>query len=371
MRSPTRAHRPALLLVIASIAVVLVSPLRSQSPPAPGRTVFINGREAVAGEVLVRMRPSAQAVQQRARVAAAADAPAAETLGRSGLHRMRSRRFSTAQLVSQMSQDPEVEYAEPNWVLRASVLPNDPTFTHLWGLFNTGSNTWGGAGTAGVDIDAPSAWNVTTGTRSVVVGVIDTGVDYNHQDLAPNMWSAPTSFTVNIAGQAITCAAGTHGFNAITRTCDPMDDATNPHGSHVAGTIGAAGNNGVIMLDNERDHEERMKRESRSPGIRHGIGLTGPITETRVRDRAAMMMAGRHRVGMLEGAGHGKGSQNQIDPRKSGRESDGRYLETTHGISPCNACTAFGASHSRGPTARPNNVPCRSMNTVVGKARTR
>lgn len=244
MRSPTRAHRPALLLAIASIAVVLVSPLRSQSPPAPGRTVFINGREAVAGEVLVRMRPSAQAVQQRARVAAAADAPAAETLGRSGLHRMRSRRFSTAQLVSQMSQDPEVEYAEPNWVLRASVLPNDPTFTHLWGLFNTGSNTWGGAGTAGVDIDAPSAWNVTTGTRSVVVGVIDTGVDYNHQDLAPNMWSAPTSFTVNIAGQAITCAAGTHGFNAITRTCDPMDDATNPHGSHVAGTIGAAGNNG-------------------------------------------------------------------------------------------------------------------------------
>ena len=86
------------------------------------------------------------------------------------LHRMRSRRFSTAQLVSQMSQDPEVEYAEPNWVLRASVLPNDPTFTHLWGLFNTGSNTWGGAGTAGVDIDAPSAWNVTTGTRAVCRG---------------------------------------------------------------------------------------------------------------------------------------------------------------------------------------------------------
>jgi len=245
MRPPTRAHRPALLLVIASIAVVLVSPLRSQGPPANGRTVVINGREAVAGEVLVRMRPTTQATAQRARIAAAADADQAETIGRSGINRLRSRRYSTNQLITQFSQDPEVEYVEPNWVLRANVLPNDSLFTHLWGLFNTGSNTWGGAGTAGVDIDAPSAWNVTTGSRSLVVGVIDTGVDYNHPDLAANMWSAPTSFTVNIAGQSITCAAGTHGFNAITRTCDPMDDATNPHGTHVAGTIGAVGNNGT------------------------------------------------------------------------------------------------------------------------------
>lgn len=244
MRSPTRPHRSVFLLAIASIAIVLVSPLRSQGPPTPGQVVVINGREAVAGEVLVRTRPTTQAAEQRARVAVSAAADEAETIGRSGIHRMRSRRLSTAQMVAQLSQDPDVEYAEPNWVLRANVLPNDSLFTNLWGLFNTGANTWGGFGTSGDDIDAPNAWNITTGTRSVVVGVIDTGVNYNHPDLAANMWSAPTQFTVTIAGQPITCAAGTHGFNAITRVCDPMDDAATPHGSHVAGTIGAVGNNG-------------------------------------------------------------------------------------------------------------------------------
>lgn len=166
MRSPTRPHRGVLLLAIAGIAVVLVSPLRSQGRPAPGQIVLINGREAVAGEVLVRTRPTTQAAQQRARVAAVAAADEAETIGRTGIQRMRSRRFSTAQLLTQLSQDPDVEYVEPNWVLRTNVLPNDSLFTNLWGLFNTGVNSWGGGGTAGDDIDAPSAWNITTGTRS-------------------------------------------------------------------------------------------------------------------------------------------------------------------------------------------------------------
>ena len=60
------------------------------------------------------------------------------------------------------------------------------------------------------------------------------------------MWSAPAKFTVTIRGAAVTCQAGTHGFNAITRTCDPMDDHN--HGTHVAGTIGAAGNNGTGVV---------------------------------------------------------------------------------------------------------------------------
>ena len=75
------------------------------------------------------------------------------------------------------------------------------------------------------------------------MAVIDTGVDYNHPDLAANMWSAPSAFSVTIGGIQIDCAAGTHGFNAITSTCDPMDD--HYHGTHVSGTIGAVGDNGV------------------------------------------------------------------------------------------------------------------------------
>jgi serine protease len=76
------------------------------------------------------------------------------------------------------------------------------------------------------------------GTRGVVVGVVDTGVDYTHPDLAANVWSSATS----ING----CPAGTHGYNAINASCDPMDD--HRHGTHVSGTIGAVGNNGIGVI---------------------------------------------------------------------------------------------------------------------------
>lgn len=88
---------------------------------------------------------------------------------------------------------------------------------------------------------------MSVGSTDHVVGVLDTGIDYTHPDLAPNLWSAPAAFTVDLGGGTIvTCAAGTFGFNAITRTCNPMDD--HGHGTHVAGTIGAAGNNGLGVV---------------------------------------------------------------------------------------------------------------------------
>ena len=102
---------------------------------------------------------------------------------------------------------------------------------------------WRIAGNTGADISAVEGWDIALGTASIVVGVVDTGIDYNHPDLAANIWSAPAPFTVVIGGVSITCEAGTHGFNAITRTCDPMDDHN--HGTHVSGTIGAVGNNAV------------------------------------------------------------------------------------------------------------------------------
>jgi subtilisin family serine protease len=140
---------------------------------------------------------------------------------------------------------PNVLYAEPNYLrqaVQAPLTPNDPRFSEMWNLHNTGQS----GGTPGADIHAPEAWGLITGSSSVVVAVIDSGIDYKHVDLAANIWSSTSSYAVTLNGKIVICGAGTHGFNAITQTCDPMDDFS--HGTHVAGTIGASGNNGAGVV---------------------------------------------------------------------------------------------------------------------------
>jgi subtilisin family serine protease len=156
---------------------------------------------------------------------------------------LRSRSKDVRTLLNELQSNPDVIYAEPNYIVRTTATPNDNGFGQLWGLNNTGQAILGAPGVPGAHISAVSAWNISTGNRNTVVGVVDSGIDYNHPDLAANVWSAPSAFSVIIAGVAINCAAGTHGFNAINNTCNPLDD--NNHGTHVAGTIGSAGNNGT------------------------------------------------------------------------------------------------------------------------------
>jgi subtilisin family serine protease len=116
------------------------------------------------------------------------------------------------------------------------VMPNDPSFGSQWALANTGQSVNGVTGTPGADIDATEAWALTTGDPSAVVVVLDSGVDLDHPDLAPNIWTNP-----GVGG----CPAGTHGYNVVPKppTCDPSDDLG--HGTHVAGILGAAGNDSV------------------------------------------------------------------------------------------------------------------------------
>ena len=195
--------------------------------------------DSVAGEVLVKLRAGASQ-NDVASLRQAADADQSERLAelKSGtLWRLHSRSKNTDALTTALQKNPNVVYAEPNFIIRLDTTPNDTSYGQLWGLKNTGQTINGSVGTAGADIDAEYAWNVTTGSASIVVGVVDTGIDYTHPDLAANVWSNPGG-----KGNAA-CAAGTHGFNAITKTCDPMDD--NNHGTHVSGTIGAIGNNGA------------------------------------------------------------------------------------------------------------------------------
>jgi uncharacterized repeat protein (TIGR01451 family) len=192
---------------------------------------------AVPGEVLIKVQAGASAGAMAGILAEADEGQRLASVGSGAIWRMRSKRKNAEALVMALQKNPQVVYAEPNYIVRLVATPNDPLFTSLWGLKNTGQVIGGATGFGGSDIDAEPAWSVTTGSASIVIGVIDTGVDYNHPDLVANMWSNPGG-KGNVA-----CAAGTHGFNAITGTCDPMDN--HYHGTHVAGTIGAVGSNGV------------------------------------------------------------------------------------------------------------------------------
>src|SRR6266540_2881167 len=260
-KSPDNTHklnrraiclRAPLALII--LLTVFLAPQRSASPQAlsqnpaaqapPTQTEMINGHKAVAGQVIVRFNdadgPQLETFVKNAieMVNASGNRNIAPDLN---MYHISSNSMNTQALLNMMSKLPGVMYAVPNYIVETQLTPNDTRFGEMWGLNNTGQVVGGQTGIAGADISAVQAWDVSTGSNSIVVGVIDTGVDYNHPDLAANIWSAPSSFTVTVGGQTITCPAGSHGFNAVANTCNPLDD--NNHGSHVSGTIGATGNN--------------------------------------------------------------------------------------------------------------------------------
>ncbi len=133
-----------------------------------------------------------------------------------------------------------VVYAEPNYRIQATAVANDPRFDDLWGLNNEEQT----GGTYDSDIDAVEAWDATVGSGNTIVAVIDTGVDYRHEDLAANMWVN----TGEIPGDGIDNDGNgyvddIHGYDFANNDGDPLDDQG--HGTHVAGTIAAVGNNGV------------------------------------------------------------------------------------------------------------------------------
>jgi large repetitive protein len=127
-------------------------------------------------------------------------------------------------------------------------MPNDPFFVRLWGLHNTGQTVNWTAGTLDADIDAPEAWSVSTGSPDVVVAVIDSGVDATHPDLGQNMWvndgeDCSGCRTNGIDDDGNGYVDDWRGWDFANGDNNPADD--NGHGTHVAGTVAASGNNGL------------------------------------------------------------------------------------------------------------------------------
>ena len=224
----------------------------------------------VPGEILVRFRPDSkgkrlgrQVVTEKTGrqipVSIEAVSPAGEIVD--GLRIARVNAPDTNNAIEALRARPDVIYAEPSLIRKKLAAPNDPRYAEMWGLNNTGQPaTFGGnPGTPGNDIRAEQAWNITTGSRSVVVGIIDTGIDINHIDLHDNIWTNPAEIPGNgIDDDGNGFVDDVHGWDFAHNDASVFDytEPTFPpapsyvgdvddHGTHVAGTIGATGNNGI------------------------------------------------------------------------------------------------------------------------------
>ena len=235
----------------ASVGASALSPSKAQVPngkglveqtiAAPnGRNVDLN-RQAVPGEFLVKFKSGASkaAISESLRKIAPQSVRSFKLVPELRYVRL-AKGASTERAMSLYRSRPDVEYVEPNYVRSIAATPNDPSFPQQWSLNNVGQT----GGIADADIDAPEAWDITTGSDDVVVAVIDSGVDYLHADLAANIWSnTPDCNTNGVDDDANGYIDDCHGIDTYDNDSDPRDQ--HGHGTHVAGIIGAVGNNAV------------------------------------------------------------------------------------------------------------------------------
>lgn len=200
-------------------------------PGAAAATHATTHAEYEPGELLVRFERGAST----SRALAAADAELAERLPLPGLVRVElAPGTSLAEAEAELERRPEVRYAQPNYRYRLSLEPNDPYYTDgsLWGLHQASD----------ADIDAPEAWNATTGSSTMTVAVVDSGVEHTHPDLVDNMWANPGEVPGDLVdNDGNGRVDDVRGWDFVSNDAIPQDNVG--HGTHVAGTIGARGNN--------------------------------------------------------------------------------------------------------------------------------
>jgi subtilisin family serine protease len=210
-------------LALITVLACIVPAAAAGANPFPTPQIHPGTPQFVPGQLIVKFKPGADGAQR----AHALNARGARTLRTLPLANTRVVHIGAGEDVRRaamaLAADPAVAWAQPDYYQEAGSLPNDPFFGQQWGLDNTGQTLKGVAGTPGADIDIADAWKRTTGSPSVEVAVVDSGVDSGPPDLAPNI------------------APG--GWDFVQDDGDPSDAFG--HGTFVAGILGAKGNDGT------------------------------------------------------------------------------------------------------------------------------
>lgn len=269
---------------------------------------------------------------------------------------------SLESILLSLKADPNVEYAEPNHVVTASSLPNDPFLgsTGTWG--QTYKDLWGHYA-----INAPAAWDSAKG-NGIVVAVIDTGVDYNHPDIAGNIWRNPKE----IAGNGLDDDA--NGYIDDIRGWDFVgDDALNPtpsndpidhngHGTHVAGTIAAIGNNNLGIIG--------VAYQAKIMALR-GLDKSGSGTDTTLAP--AIIYAAKNGADVINASWGGQGTSQTIEEAIQFAYSVGVVFvaaagnsgEDAWGFYPANSPEAIAVAAAPPLGAPPSAIPWTNYGTKV------
>jgi subtilisin family serine protease len=238
----------AVAAVAALGTVAAFVSLASASTGGPERSARAANAKLSHGNLIVRFAPG---LGRSARVAAAGrfGGSLQRRLGVAGLSVVSiPEAGNPRQAARRATASPGVVYAEPDQLVDYRVTPNDPLFGRQWALLNSGQRVVATAGTPGADIDAAPAWDLGTGSLSVIVADVDTGTDLTHPDLAANIWVNPNEIPGNHIdddGNGLTDDVNGWDWADSDNTPDDSRSFEQGHGTETSSVIGAVGNNGI------------------------------------------------------------------------------------------------------------------------------